>query len=117
VLAQADSDAELLAKIEGTVGPIPGRLVNEGQHSHSFYTRSRQLYRAVPAQAEGAPGLAERLELLKPNKAGIQVRAPGGDEAFYDFVRRLLSVDPAQRPTAAEALAHPWLQHKYDGVV
>jgi len=31
------------------------------------------------------------------------------DAAFVDFVRWLLEVDPMKRPTAKEALSHPWL--------
>lgn len=31
------------------------------------------------------------------------------DNAFVDFVRWLLEVDPLKRPTAKEALTHPWL--------
>ena len=28
---------------------------------------------------------------------------------FTDFVRSLLTIDPESRPTAAEALRHPWI--------
>lgn len=30
---------------------------------------------------------------------------------FVDFVRKLLSVDPQNRPSAAEALNHPWMKY------
>ena len=30
-------------------------------------------------------------------------------EAARDFVRTLLTIDPTKRPTAAQALEHPWL--------
>jgi serine/threonine protein kinase len=32
------------------------------------------------------------------------------DEEFYRFARSLLSIDPKTRPTATEALRHPFLQ-------
>ena len=31
------------------------------------------------------------------------------DELFLDFVRSLLEINPLRRPTALEALNHPWL--------
>ena len=34
-----------------------------------------------------------------------------GDTDLEDFLRKLLTVDPLGRPTAEEALAHPWLNH------
>jgi serine/threonine protein kinase len=30
---------------------------------------------------------------------------------FADFIRQLLTIDPDTRPTAAEALKHPWIQY------
>jgi serine/threonine protein kinase len=30
---------------------------------------------------------------------------------FADFIRQLLTIDPETRPTAAEALKHPWIQY------
>lgn len=30
---------------------------------------------------------------------------------FVDFVRQLLTIDPESRPTAAQALQHPWMQY------
>ena len=31
------------------------------------------------------------------------------DDMFVDFVRWLLEVDPLKRPTAKQAMNHPWL--------
>lgn len=47
--------------------------------------------------------LNDPLELDKPWWSGISPEAK-------DFVRRLLDKDPAKRPSAKEALQHPWLQ-------
>lgn len=33
------------------------------------------------------------------------------DTEFLDFLRRLVQIDPAHRPSAREALTHSWLQH------
>ena len=35
---------------------------------------------------------------------------PDADEGLLEFVSYLLTVDPRKRPTAAQALQHPWLQ-------
>ncbi len=40
-------------------------------------------------------------------------RMPDADEGLMEFVSHLLTVDPRKRPTAAEALKHPWLQMEY----
>lgn len=40
-------------------------------------------------------------------------RMPDADEGLMEFVSYLLTVDPRKRPTAAEALKHPWLQMEY----
>lgn len=37
----------------------------------------------------------------------------GVSEQAKDFIRRCLTVDPAQRPTAHEALQHPFLSDKH----
>jgi serine/threonine protein kinase len=33
-------------------------------------------------------------------------------QGFAGFLRPLLAYDPAQRPSAAEMLRHPWLQQQ-----
>jgi serine/threonine protein kinase len=38
---------------------------------------------------------------------------PTADKAFLDFLSYLLTPDPSQRPSAQEALAHPWLAQAY----
>jgi serine/threonine protein kinase len=33
---------------------------------------------------------------------------------FVDFVSKLLTIDPDGRPSAAEALSHPWIKSSLD---
>ena len=33
---------------------------------------------------------------------------------FVDFVKKLLTIDPDKRPSAAEALDHPWIRSSLD---
>lgn len=50
------------------------------------------------------PGLHDRFISGAPLSPAEQKQA-----LFVDFVRKLLTIDPDSRPTAAEALKHPWM--------
>jgi dual specificity tyrosine-phosphorylation-regulated kinase 2/3/4 len=54
-----------------------------------------------------------RYEFLKPKRTSLARRVPEADDLCLSFMRCLLSMDPSQRPSAAQALHHPWLQHQY----
>ena len=41
---QNDSLATLLARLEGILGPVPQRLLNQGRYTHRFFTRSGALF-------------------------------------------------------------------------
>eukprot|EP00669_Euglena_mutabilis_P002982 TRINITY_DN13816_c0_g1_i1.p4 TRINITY_DN13816_c0_g1~~TRINITY_DN13816_c0_g1_i1.p4 ORF type:complete len:131 (-),score=28.91 TRINITY_DN13816_c0_g1_i1:151-543(-) len=65
------------------------------------------LYARQPFPGRCAPLLRQRIragDFTFPRSP----RWPVSDAA-KDFVARLLTVDPARRPSAAAALAHPWL--------
>lgn len=59
------------------------------------------------------PPPPRRYELLIPKRTSLRHRVPLGDEGFVDFLSYLLTPDPGERPTAEEALAHPWLRAPY----
>ncbi|KAI8472567.1 MAG: kinase-like domain-containing protein [Monoraphidium minutum] len=105
VLFQNDSLATLLARLEGILGPLPSSMVSQGRYSHRFYTRSRQLYEANKR--------TRRYELLLPKRTSLRHRVPQGDGPFLDFLAYLLTPDPGMRPSAEEALQHPWLAFPY----
>ena len=50
--------------------------------------------------------------LLQPVRSSLRSRLPEDcrDDAFVEFLGALLSLDPDTRPTASQALRHPWLQ-------
>jgi hypothetical protein len=71
---------------------------------------------AVLAELAGAPLPAQGgVALLRPLRTDLQLRlggACGGEDPgilFFEFLAALLALDPSQRPTAAQALLHPWL--------
>ena len=50
-----------------------------------------------------------KVHILVAKKTNLKKRIGCDDDNFIDFVRWLLEVDPTKRPTAKEALTHPWL--------
>lgn len=57
-----------------------------------------------------------RYELLLPKHTSLRHRVPAADEGFLDFLSYLLTADPSARPSATEALQHPWLSFPYPPV-
>ena len=43
-----------------------------------------------------------------PKKSSLKHRLACDDIMFVDFIRWCLEIDPHRRPTAKEALNHPW---------
>ncbi len=50
------------------------------------------------------------MSLFSPSRTSLRLRLQCVDEGFLDFLASLLVLDPNNRPTAAKALQHPWLQ-------
>ncbi|TYZ58810.1 hypothetical protein PybrP1_001586 [[Pythium] brassicae (nom. inval.)] len=100
VLFRNDSEQTLLARIIAAVGPVPATLLAERADLHEQF-RANELF-AVDAGGAGVLAGALRLPALEHV---VQT----GDRLFLDFLRCLLRIDPAERLSAAQALAHPWL--------
>lgn len=49
-----------------------------------------------------------KIQILVPKKSSLSHRLRSDDVFFLDFVRNLLHIDPQKRPTATDALKHPW---------
>eukprot|EP00891_Asterochloris_glomerata_P002378 jgi/Astpho2/2378/Aster-05636 len=105
VLFQNDSLATLLARLEGILGEVPQWMIRKGRYSHRYYTRQGLIY-----ERSSSTG---RYEFLRPKRTSLRQRLHNVDQGFVDFVSSLLCVDPHLRPTAEQALQHPWLQHPY----
>ncbi|KAJ7555067.1 hypothetical protein O6H91_05G021000 [Diphasiastrum complanatum] len=108
VLFQNDSLATLLARVVGILGPIDPDMLAKGHDIHKYFTKSHKLYERNPD--------TDRLEYLLPKKTSLAHRLPMGDQGFVDFVDYLLQINPQKRPSASEALKHPWLSFPYEPI-
>ncbi|GIL76630.1 hypothetical protein Vretimale_8856 [Volvox reticuliferus] len=99
------SEAAMMARMVGMLGQFPPYMLKEGQYAGAFFTRSGHVY-----ERNGETGL---FELLAPKRTTLQARVPAADRGMLHFIRHLLVPDPSKRPTAAQALKHPWLQYRY----
>lgn len=53
------------------------------------------------------------LELIVPEESSLEHHLQISDSIFADFLKYLLEINPERRPTAREALQHPWLSISY----
>ncbi|KAF3609409.1 hypothetical protein DY000_02050215 [Brassica cretica] len=108
VLFQNDSPATLLARVIGIIGSIDQQMLAKGPDTCKYFTKTYLLYERNQE--------SNNLEYLIPKKSSLRRRLPMGDQGFIDFVAHLLQVDPKKRPSASEALKHPWLTHPYEPI-
>ncbi|XP_051133215.1 uncharacterized protein LOC127252886 [Andrographis paniculata] len=106
VLFQNDSPATLLARVIGIISPVDAEMLAKGRDVHKYFTKNHMLYERNPE--------TNKLEYLIPKKSSLTHRLSMGDEGFIEFVAHLLQVNPRKRPSASEALKHPWLQYHYE---
>ncbi|XP_071732077.1 uncharacterized protein [Rutidosis leptorrhynchoides] len=108
VLFQNDSPATLLARVIGIISPIGQDMLAKGRDTSKYFSKNHMLYERNQD--------TNRLEYLIPKKTSLRHRLPMGDQGFIDFVSHLLEIDPKKRPSAAEALKHPWLSYPYEPI-
>eukprot|EP00887_Chlorella_sp_A99_P005970 scaffold27.g5970.t1 len=108
VLLQNDSLPALLARLEGVLGPLPRWMLVQGRFSHKYFTRAGRVFERHPTTG--------RLEFLQPKRTSLARRVPQADAGLLSFLKHLLQPDPTRRPSAEQALQHPWLQQCYLGL-
>jgi len=108
VLFQNDSPATLLARVMGIIAPIDQSMLAKGRDTYKYFTKNHMLYERNQE--------TNRLEYLIPKKTSLRHRLPMGDQGFIDFVAHLLEINPKKRPSASEALKHPWLSYPYEPI-
>lgn len=89
----------MLARISAIVGQFPEEFLARGRHSHKYFVDGVVYER----DRDGTP------YILRPKPTSLAARSHADDPLFLSFVGSLLSVDPEHRPTALQALKHPWL--------
>ncbi|KAL4470446.1 hypothetical protein ABPG74_012057 [Tetrahymena malaccensis] len=125
VLFQNDTVQGLLARVIGIIGPIPEWMFQEGRLVNNFFTNKRLLYQDVFEEGEPSqnindtsdmPGRRQKsgkIQILVPKKSNLRARLKTDDLMFLDFVKSLLQIDRTRRPSAKEALQHPWLTQSH----
>jgi len=125
VLFQNDSVQGLLARVIGIIGPLPESMLASGRHVNNYFTSDRLLFQGATegTKIKDNEHLSEEMvELIKqhrkgkkkvqiivPKRTSLKARLKTEDAMFLDFVKCLLQVDKDRRPTAREALRHPWI--------
>ena len=100
VLFQNDSVPTMLARISGIVGPFPADMLKRGRHTHKYFAPGGGVY-----EQDGSG----RMEMLKPKVTSLRHRLRSDDELFLSFVGSLLKLHPDDRPSARQAMTHPWI--------
>lgn len=122
VLFQNDSCQSLLARVLGIIGPIPQWMLQTGKNvPHLFMSAggASELFVDISSSESNFSVKGKRIQILVPKRTSLFQRMRIEDDEFLDFLANLLQIDPALRLSAAQALAHPWLQPgRYsDGII
>jgi serine/threonine protein kinase len=114
VLFQNESIVEMLALVESVCGGFPRDMVNNGSKSPEYYLSSGLLCSKHNIEENDAQ--VELYDIYRPTRSKLEdwlglppATGDAVESQFLDFLRKLLTVDPANRLTAEDALAHPWI--------
>lgn len=119
VIFQNDSVQGLLARVIAICGPFPDEVLKNGRHTNKFFTKEKLIYQEISEDQDSQHLTDEMMEIVKaqkkkvnilvPKRSSLKARLHCDDPMFLDFVRTLLDVDKDRRPTATEALRHPFI--------
>ncbi|KAL3768660.1 hypothetical protein ACHAW5_000811 [Stephanodiscus triporus] len=134
VTFQNDSEVSMLSRIEAICGPFPRHVIANGRNSHRIFTDSGLIYEKISPddkEEESSHGSSDDdtektlFRVYQPKMTTIAARLGFNEDLmdqphlsdddknralFVDFVSKLLTIDPDGRPSAAEALSHPWIK-------
>ena len=105
VLFPNDTLVILLARVIGMLGPIDIEMLQNGKETDKYFTKDYDLYQINEETDE--------MEYIIPQETSLEEHLQVSDALFIDFVKNLLEINPQKRPTASEALQHPWLYLPY----
>jgi len=123
VLFQNENIQGMLARMQSVLGGFPENLLLFGTETTRYFTSGFMVYkREGEEEEEEEEGEEEgdkeegeeggKVSLLYPKKSCLAARIRTNDVMFLDFVGSLLTLHPTHRPTAEEALKHPWLRRE-----
>ncbi|KAJ8763982.1 hypothetical protein K2173_004847 [Erythroxylum novogranatense] len=105
VLFPNDAAVMILARMIGMFGPIDLDMLERGQETHNYFTEEYDIYHMNEEN---------QLEYIIPEESSLEQHLQISDVGLTNFVRSMLQVNPLMRPTAKEALKHPWLSHSFE---
>ncbi|KAF8402646.1 hypothetical protein HHK36_010735 [Tetracentron sinense] len=106
VLFPNDALIMLLARMVGMLGPIDMEMLVKGQETHKYFTKEYDLYHINEE--------TNQMEYIIPEESSLEHHLQVSDIGFTEFIKDLLETNPGRRPTAREALEHPWLSYSYE---
>ena len=138
VTFQNVSEVSMLSRIEAVCGPFPRHMIANGRNCHRIFTDSGLIYEKVSVKDARESGSRsgsdddveeDLFDVYQPKMTTIAARLgfdadfldrpklSEGDEQralFIDFISKMLTIDPDLRPSAADALQHPWIMSSLD---
>lgn len=102
-IIEGHTEAWCIAKLQSLVGPL-GPCINYQPYKDEFEL-AEQL-----ASMEIGPGLGKLIKVGTLRQELQSLSDPSVSTQLLDFIDYLLVVDMARRPTARDALQHPYLQ-------
>lgn len=113
-LFQGATMAGVLGRIIGTLGPIPEWMLRKGKTVSRYFTPDYLLIETGRDEAEGSQVVELENEgkvgVIIPKKTSLEKFVGVSDPLFLDFLKGMLQVDPNDRLSARECLAHSWLK-------
>ena len=119
VLFMSDSVHSLLARVIGIIGPIPEWMYEKGTTVNGMFCKEKLLFMEANAVNDTNANISttsvgkKKMHVIVPKRTLLKNRIHCEDKNFIDFLRYLLKIDPNERPTAEEALNHPWFKIQY----
>ena len=101
VMFQCETVAAMLARISAILGPFPARMLHEGRHACRFVTKHGVFYEYTAD--------SDNLVYHFPRRTSLSRFLGTDDPQFGDFIAQCLTIDPEERPTAAQLLQHPFI--------
>ena len=109
VLFENDCVPTMLARMAAVLGPFSkhSEFLASGREANKYFTDQMEVYTTLADSGEAV--------IVTPVPTSLAARlgpAFAADSELVHFLLSLLQVNPAERRSSAEALAHPWLAER-----